>query len=261
MEWRQLCQAVKHRGVLFVRDVGRGRDRGRKNLQTRPPHYAKCLITELILVRLVTIRQCSLWCIRLRLSLVGPRRLRPAGPLLLSLDVQPVVRLYVAGLLIRLKVNARQVGEALFVAWTERNTSQRGAPVSRPGHRLDGKAREALIDELSRHPSVLGRLVSIAGLWDEQAGVYRHKLAAHYGSEEIHRMIRRLHQEVFVSWLSLPLRQQQADVAIYLSALGLKPEWFDFRKMGMSCVPQTATLPERDLFLLDLALIQGLTRY
>jgi hypothetical protein len=31
--------------------------------------------------------------------------------------------------------------------------------------------------------------------------------------------------------------------------------------MGKSCLPQTATLPERDLFLLDLDLIQGLLRY
>jgi hypothetical protein len=31
--------------------------------------------------------------------------------------------------------------------------------------------------------------------------------------------------------------------------------------MGKSCLPPTATPPEKDLFLLDLELIQGLLRY
>ena len=75
------------------------------------------------------------------------------------------------------------------------------------------------------------------------------------------RALARLHQEIFIAWLSLPLRQQQADVAIYMAGLGIKPEWFDFGKMGRSCLPKSATLPERDLFLLDLELIQALQRY
>lgn len=150
----------------------------------------------------------------------------------------------------------------MSVAWTERNSSSRGVPVAKaelaPSN-LD--AREAIAEDLSRNPSVLGRLVAIAALWDETSRTYRHKLAAQFGSEEMDRTLRRMHQEVFVNWLTLPLRQQQADVSIYLGALGIKAEWFDFRKMGKSCIPPTATLPERDLFLLDLDLIQGLLRY
>ena len=150
----------------------------------------------------------------------------------------------------------------MSVVWTERNSSQRGVPVSRTEAAHGNlEARDAISEELSRHPSVLARLVAIAGMWDEQSRTYRHKLAANFGSEEIDRTLRRLHQEVFVTWLTLPLRQQQADVSIYIGSLGIKAEWFDFRKMGKSCVPQTATLPERDLFLLDLDLIQGLLRY
>jgi len=150
----------------------------------------------------------------------------------------------------------------MSVAWSERSTNPRGIPIPKPEPSLtSNEAREAISDELSRHPSVLARLVALASFWDEETGAYRHKLAAHYGTEEMDRTLRRLHQEVFVTWLSLPLRQQQADVNIYLGALGIKAEWFDFRKMGKSCLPQTATLPERDLFLLDLDLIQGLMRY
>ena len=150
----------------------------------------------------------------------------------------------------------------MSVAWTERSMSPRPIPIPKVEPSVSSpEAREAVADDLSRHPSVLARLVALATLWDEESGTYRHKLAAHYGTEEMDRTLRRLHQEVFVTWLSLPLRQQQADVTIYLSSLGIKAEWFDFRKMGKSCLPQTATLPERDLFLLDLDLIQGLMRY
>ena len=149
----------------------------------------------------------------------------------------------------------------MSVLWAERGSSQ-PRPQTPPEPVVNySEAREALSDEICRNPSVLGRLVAIASYWDEDGGHYRHKLAAHFGTEETDRALRRLHQETFIAWLSLPLRQQQADVAVYLGALGIKAEWFDFNKMGKSCIPKTATLPERDLFLLDLDLIQALMRY
>ena len=150
----------------------------------------------------------------------------------------------------------------MSVAWTERGSSPRGVFSSNPEPGMNySEAREALNDELCRHPSVLGRLVAIATLWDETSKRYGHKLAAHYGTEETDRVLRRLHQEIFIAWLSLPLRQQQSDVAVYMGKLGIKAEWFDFRKMGISCLPKSASPPERDLFLLDLELIQALQRY
>jgi len=149
----------------------------------------------------------------------------------------------------------------MSVAWSERNTSRPRVPRAESDPRVSPEARDLVLDELSRHPSLLARLVAIATLRDEGSGTYRHPLAAQFGNDEMDRILRRLHQDVFIAWLSLPLRQQQADVSIYLGARGIKAEWFDFRKMGKSCLPQTATLPERDLFLLDLDLIQGLLRY
>ncbi len=157
----------------------------------------------------------------------------------------------------------------MSAVFSERGLIQRGVAIPKSEARINYsesrlrhmEAREAVTDELSRNPSVLGRLVAIASTRSEQSGTYRHRLGSNYGTEEMDRVLRRLHQEVFIAWLSLPLRQQQADVTIYLGALGIKAEWFDFRKMGKSCVPPTATLPERDLFLLDLDLIQGLLRY
>ena len=146
--------------------------------------------------------------------------------------------------------------------WAERSASQRPILSSRldppPNY---SEAREAFTEELTSHLSVLGRLVTAASFYDPLTGRYCHKLAAHYGTEETDRALRRLHQEVFVAWLSLPLKQQQADVVIYLASVGMKAEWFDFRKMAKTCIPKSATLPERDLFLLDLELVQALQRY
>jgi len=150
----------------------------------------------------------------------------------------------------------------MSVSWTARSPKPRtglNLKSERPVSYVE--AREAFTDEISRHPSVLGRLVTVASFWDAESDTYRHKLAVHFGTEETDRALRRLHQEVFIAWLSLPLRQQQADVAIYLGGLGIKAEWFDFKKMGRSCIPKSATLPERDLFVLDLDLIQALIRY
>jgi hypothetical protein len=123
-------------------------------------------------------------------------------------------------------------GGVMSAVWTERSPGQRGVNISRTETRVGAgesrpgltEAREAVTDELSRHPAVLGRLVAVASLRDEQTGTYRHKLAANFGTEEMDRTLRRLHQEVFVTWLSLPLRQQQADVMIYMSARGINAE-------------------------------------
>src|SRR5215469_1378691 len=141
--------------------------------------------------------------------------------------------------------------------------AERGAEQARPPSPAEptlscSEAREAIAEEICRNPSVLGQLVAIASHWDEASSHYQHKLASHFGTEEADRALRRLHQETFIGWLSLPLRQQQADVAVYLGALGIKAECFDFNKMGKRCIPKTATLPERDLFLLDLDLIRAL---
>ena len=150
----------------------------------------------------------------------------------------------------------------MSVAWTKRETSQPMVRSARSEPAVQySETIEALSDELCRHPSVLGRLVAIASCHDVNSGRYCHKLAERFGAHETDRALARLHQEIFITWLSLPLRQQQADVAIYMAGLGIKPEWFDFDKMGRSCLPKTATLPERDLFLLDLELIQALQRY
>jgi hypothetical protein len=150
----------------------------------------------------------------------------------------------------------------MSVAWTDRERSQPAVRSARSEPAVPySDATEAFSDELCRHPSVLGRLVTIASCYDENSGRYSHKLSERFGAHEADRALARLHQEIFVTWLSLPLRQQEADVAIYMAGLGIKPEWFDFGKMGRSCLPKTATLPERDLFLLDLELIQALRRY
>jgi hypothetical protein len=122
-------------------------------------------------------------------------------------------------------------------------------------------ARESLCEELFRSPSILGRIVAIVCLFDEQTGRYRHRLSERFGIEEIDEVLRRLHREVFASWLNLPLRQQQADVAVYLATLGEQGQPMDLEALGRRCIPPALIWAERDLFLNDLALIDALLRY
>src|SRR6185503_10879404 len=110
----------------------------------------------------------------------------PAG---LSSGVQPLVILYVIADLGRVGRSPGGVqgrGNAMAAAWTERNPGGRNTPISKTERQpVFAEPREAVLEELSRHPSVLGRLVAIAAFRDEHDGVYRHKLAAQFGNEEM----------------------------------------------------------------------------
>src|SRR5579871_1821664 len=134
----------------------------------------------------------------------------------------------------------------MSVAWTERKISPPAVAAPHREARVRyTESREAIAEEIGRHPSLIARIVALSNLWDSEAGIYRHPLAAQFGTEEVDASVRRLHQEVLVNWLSLPLKQQKADVGIYLNTIGVKPEWFNFRKMGLSCLPVMASVPER----------------
>ena len=122
-------------------------------------------------------------------------------------------------------------------------------------------AYESVCEEIFRHPSVFGRMVGIVLLFDAQTGRYSHRLSERFGIEEIDQVLRRLHSEIFISWLSLPLRQQHADVAVYLATLGGRGQPLDLQALGRQCIPAAAIAAERDLFLQDLALIDALHRY
>ncbi|MBX5495255.1 MAG: hypothetical protein IRZ15_07955 [Bryobacteraceae bacterium] len=63
-------------------------------------------------------------------------------------------------------------------------------------------------------------MVYLAGLRNPNTGQYEHHgFAARFGDEEAHRVLRDSHRETFEAWLSLPLKEQRADLQVYLHNL------------------------------------------
>jgi hypothetical protein len=59
-----------------------------------------------------------------------------------------------------------------------------------------------------------------------------------------------LHHEALVTWLNFSLRQQKADVSIYLDGTPRPAgEVRRLQALGKAALPQTAVEPERQLFL------------
>ena len=73
---------------------------------------------------------------------------------------------------------------------------------------------------LSQIPSLLGRLVYLAGLRDPNTGMYSHLgLALRCNPEEANEAIRISHERGFEQWLLLRLVEQREDCELYWSSL------------------------------------------
>ena len=110
---------------------------------------------------------------------------------------------------------------------------------------------------LSRIPTVFGRLAYLASLRDPNAGSYRHHgLSGVFGRDESTRALRSSHEEVFLDWIGLSMREKRADIEGYLNSLD-EPraaviEHLLRTEIYRAQVPGAAEEMERDLFLSDL---------
>lgn len=128
----------------------------------------------------------------------------------------------------------------------------------RPRGRLErGAAADLWRHTLSQIPSVFGRLVYLSAVREPNSGAYRHHgLSLVFGEEESADALRESHMETFAEWLRFSLRQQQADLNLYLSALTDRKEvvidaWLrsaPYRNL----IPNAVQGAERDLFLSDI---------
>lgn len=115
---------------------------------------------------------------------------------------------------------------------------------------------------LSQIPSVLGRLVYLASLRNQNSGRYEHHgLALVFSEDEANRALKRSHSQVFREWLNYNLEQQKADLELYLSGLlddrrTILATWMDLASYR-AWVPAAARSVERRLYIADLkALIE-----
>jgi hypothetical protein len=124
-------------------------------------------------------------------------------------------------------------------------------------HSLDKSATECYY--VVRHEAflltpVLRRLLWVASFRD--GNYYRNSLIAmSYGDQQASRELREYHQEVFLQWLCLPLREQRAQLNDYLPTeenprREMIQSWIR-ESISDLLVPPFASEPERRLFQLD----------
>ena len=114
---------------------------------------------------------------------------------------------------------------------------------------------EELHDLVCASPSIFGRLVAIATLRE----INPSGLAVHFAPSEVYQMLNELHRGVFISWLNLSLKQQKADLNIYLARIGAQPIALSGLLARIhTLIPPDADAPQRELFLEDMAIAYAL---
>jgi hypothetical protein len=114
---------------------------------------------------------------------------------------------------------------------------------------------DELRDLVCGNPSLFGRLVAVSTLRD----ISPEGLTARYAPSEIQQTLRELHLDIFVSWLNLSLKQQKADLAIYLARIGARPIALSgLLARIQTLVPPDADQSQRNLFLEDMAVAYAL---
>jgi hypothetical protein len=125
---------------------------------------------------------------------------------------------------------------------------------------------ERLWDVLCRNPSVFGRLVSVAEMRNSESGRYESPLCRAYGSDTVDRALREMHREVFSTWLSFRIQQQERDLTVWLASLnpgvaeGLQLIQTTSKRLHMLLPPQHVE-PERQLFFQDFQLVSTMVRW
>ena len=138
------------------------------------------------------------------------------------------------------------------------------------GNNVMSPQREAALTEswrktLSGIPTMLGRVAYLASLRNANTGIYEHfGLAQRVGPEEVDRLIRRSHSELFQEWLCYGLERQKNELEEYFAGIeGDKREilanWLTIGPF-IPWIPADSRDVERRLFTTDLAVVLELIR-
>jgi hypothetical protein len=118
---------------------------------------------------------------------------------------------------------------------------------------------------LSRIPTVFGRLEYLASLRDSNSGAYRHYgLAEAFGRDESAKAMRESHEEAFLGWITLNMREKYGVLGQHLDSLEdpapmVVEHWLESR-VYRTFVPASAREMERDLFCSDLEALLAMIR-
>jgi excisionase family DNA binding protein len=119
-----------------------------------------------------------------------------------------------------------------------------------------------LREQVRQLPSVMARLVFLAGLRDPNSGTYCAPLGSTPEGVDVDRVLRSIHEEAFSAWLDYRLAEQKADLDLYFSGVNCErtsaaQNWLHLESYR-SLVPVSASSAERQLFYSDLKVLLGL---
>jgi hypothetical protein len=116
-----------------------------------------------------------------------------------------------------------------------------------------------LYELVLQNPSLFGRLIYIAGLWNPEVSRYDKGLPDRFRRAETDKALARWHQSFFIDWLSLSLTEKERDVALYWRSLGSHREGMKtLREIGELAIPPLVRDEERKFFIQDLTFLQAL---
>lgn len=113
-----------------------------------------------------------------------------------------------------------------------------------------------LYELVTQNPSLFGRMIYIANLWNPNTSRYDLGLAERYRSPETDQALVKWHHTFFVEWLSLPLPEKERDVALYWRSHPAPGR--TIRELGEAAIPPLVRSEERKFFLQDLTFIQAM---
>lgn len=119
-----------------------------------------------------------------------------------------------------------------------------------------GDRTAALQQLVLQQPTIFGRLIYIACLWNPVTGRYERDLPSRVLGPETDAALADWHNSFFFEWLTQSLEQKRSDVALYWTGIGGSRGQVDaIRELGEGAIPAGARAEERQAFLADLALV------
>jgi len=131
----------------------------------------------------------------------------------------------------------------------------------------DGKSfHDFLKSAMGAIPSIFGRLIYMAGLWDTETRCYRPLTTPEaFEPKEVEEAAHHQHMEVFEAWLCLKLEGQVADVAEYFeehpeNRRAILDNWKE-QALHVKLAPSAASVVQQDLFRSDLEIVLNMVAW
>jgi hypothetical protein len=122
--------------------------------------------------------------------------------------------------------------------------------------------RQILQAMLSQIPTLFGRLEFLASLRNSRSGAYEHAVLIQViDREELDRLLRYQHRQVFTQWLASSLEEQKTDLTAFLNSpdrSGGAGEGLSRLAAHAELVPPGARPVERQLYFTDWETLLGL---